>query len=64
MLHPTWFVFVIQANCIKRRCREPVACAYMNRFLKHWRLTGCGATFRAHVVAYAGTCTKITNDSG
>ena len=26
---------------------------YMNRFLKYWRLTGSGETFRAHVVAYA-----------
>jgi RNA-directed DNA polymerase len=26
---------------------------YMNRFLKHWRLTGCGEAFRARVVAYA-----------
>jgi RNA-directed DNA polymerase len=26
---------------------------YMNRFLKHWRLIGCGEAFRAHVVAYA-----------
>jgi len=26
---------------------------YMNRFLKHWRLSGCGGAFRAHVVAYA-----------
>jgi RNA-directed DNA polymerase len=26
---------------------------YMNRFLKHWRLTGCGEVFHAHVVAYA-----------
>ena len=26
---------------------------YMNRFLKHWRLRGCGEAFRAHVVAYA-----------
>jgi len=26
---------------------------YMNRFLKHWRLTGCGEVFRAHVVSYA-----------
>jgi RNA-directed DNA polymerase len=25
----------------------------MNRFLKHWRLTGCGKAFRAHVIAYA-----------
>lgn len=26
---------------------------YMNRFLKHWRLTGRGETFCAHVVSYA-----------
>src|SRR5216684_480067 len=26
---------------------------YMNRFLKHWRLTRCGDTFHAHVVSYA-----------
>lgn len=26
---------------------------YMNRFLKHWRLTGRGEAFHAHVVAYA-----------
>ena len=26
---------------------------YMNRFLKHWRLSGCGETFQAHVVSYA-----------
>lgn len=26
---------------------------YMNRFLKHWRLTGRGKVFRAHVVSYA-----------
>src|SRR4030095_14706424 len=26
---------------------------YMNRFLKYWRLTGCGEAFRANVVAYA-----------
>ena len=25
----------------------------MNRFLKHWRLSGCSEAFRAHVVAYA-----------
>jgi len=25
---------------------------YMNRFLKHWRLSGCGEAFRAHVVSY------------
>src|SRR3982751_759651 len=26
---------------------------YMNRFLKHWRLTGRGEGFRAHVITYA-----------
>ena len=26
---------------------------YMNRFLKHWRSTGRGEAFRAHVVSYA-----------
>jgi RNA-directed DNA polymerase len=26
---------------------------YMNRFLKHWRRSGCGETFRAHIVNYA-----------
>jgi RNA-directed DNA polymerase len=26
---------------------------YMNRFLKHWRLSGAGDVFRAHVVCYA-----------
>jgi len=26
---------------------------YMNRFLKHWRLTGRGEAFQAHVVSYA-----------
>jgi RNA-directed DNA polymerase len=26
---------------------------YMNRFLKHWRLTGRGAAFRARVISYA-----------
>jgi len=26
---------------------------YMNRFLKHWRLTRCDDTFHAHVVSYA-----------
>ena len=25
----------------------------MNRFLKHWRLTGRGEAFQAHVVSYA-----------
>jgi RNA-directed DNA polymerase len=26
---------------------------YMNRFLKHWRTSGRGAAYRAHVIAYA-----------
>jgi RNA-directed DNA polymerase len=26
---------------------------YMNRFLKFWRMQGCGAAFRAHLVNYA-----------
>src|SRR5207342_1187577 len=26
---------------------------YMNRFLKHWRLTGRGEVFNAHVISYA-----------
>jgi RNA-directed DNA polymerase len=26
---------------------------YMNRFLKHWRLSGAGEAFRAHVISYA-----------
>ena len=29
---------------------------YMNRFLKHWRLTGRGEAFRAHVISYADDC--------
>jgi RNA-directed DNA polymerase len=34
--------------------RSPLlANIYMNRFLKHWRLTGRGAAFRAHIVNYA-----------
>jgi RNA-directed DNA polymerase len=28
----------------------------MNRFLKYWRLTGCGEAFRAHIIAYADDC--------
>src|SRR5262245_42209774 len=30
-----------------------LATIYINRFLKHWRLSGCGKAFRAHVVSYA-----------
>ena len=26
---------------------------YMNRFLKHWRRSGSGEAFRAHIVNYA-----------
>ena len=26
---------------------------YMNRFLKHWRRSGCGEAFRAHIINYA-----------
>jgi RNA-directed DNA polymerase len=26
---------------------------YMNRFLKHWRLTACGEEFHAHIISYA-----------
>jgi len=26
---------------------------YMNRFLKHWRASGRGIAYRAHVIAYA-----------
>jgi len=26
---------------------------YMNRFLKHWRRSGCGEAFQAHIVNYA-----------
>src|SRR3954452_23220570 len=33
---------------------------YMNRFLKHWRLTRCGAAFRAHVISYADDVRHIT----
>src|SRR5215470_18830906 len=30
-----------------------LAVIYMNRFLKHWRLTGRGEAFRAHAICYA-----------
>ena len=30
-----------------------LAVIYMNRFLKHWRLSGRGEAFRAHVICYA-----------
>jgi RNA-directed DNA polymerase len=45
----------------RSRCGTPqggvvsplLANLYMNRFLKHWRFTGCGEAFRARVIAYA-----------
>ena len=44
-----------------RRCGTPqggvvsplLANLYMNRFLKHWRTSGRGIAYRAHIVAYA-----------
>src|SRR4051812_7842621 len=33
---------------------------YMNRFLKHWRLTRRGEAFRAHVISYADDVRHIT----
>src|SRR5262249_60887470 len=31
----------------------PLANLYFNRVLKHWRISGCGEAFRAHIVNYA-----------
>jgi RNA-directed DNA polymerase len=39
--------------CIQGVVSPLLANIYMNRFLKHWRLSGCGEAFRAHVVSYA-----------
>jgi RNA-directed DNA polymerase len=36
---------------------------YMNRFLKHWRLTGRGEAFRAHVVNYADDFVILSQQS-
>ena len=33
--------------------RNKRANIYMNRFLKHWRQSGCGEAFRAQVVSYS-----------
>src|SRR5580704_12586858 len=33
---------------------------YMNRFLKHWRLSGGDKAFQAHVVAYADDCVILS----
>ena len=32
---------------------DKICRAEMNRFLKHWRFTGCGEAFRAQIIAYA-----------
>jgi RNA-directed DNA polymerase len=37
---------------------------YMNRFLKHWRMTGCGDTFFAHVVSYADDFVILSRGCG
>src|SRR4051795_2212113 len=37
---------------------------YMNRFLKHWRLTGRGEAFRAHVISYADDCAPRRREEG
>jgi retron-type reverse transcriptase len=37
-----------------------LAVIYVNRFLKHWRLTGCGEAFHAHIVCYADDVRHIT----
>ena len=39
--------------CVQGVTSPLLANIYMNRFLKHWRLTGRGQAFRAHVVSYA-----------
>ena len=39
--------------CVRGVASPLLANIYMNRFLKHWRLTRCGEAFRADVVAYA-----------
>src|SRR6266446_9911303 len=36
---------------------------YMNRFLKHWRLTGRGEAFRAHIVNYADDFVILSQQS-
>jgi len=35
---------------------------YMNRFLKHWRLTGRGEVFHAHVISYADDFVILSRD--
>ena len=41
------------AFCVRGVASPLLANIYMNRFLKHWRLSGRGEAFRAHVVSYA-----------
>lgn len=36
---------------------------YMNRFLKHWRRSGCGEAFRAHIVNYADDFVILSRQS-
>ena len=40
-----------------------LANVYMNRFLKHWRLTGRGEAFRAHIVNYADDFVILSQQS-
>jgi len=39
--------------CVQGVASPLLANIYINRFLKYWRLSGCGEAFRAHVVSYA-----------
>ena len=39
--------------CVRGVASPLLANVYMNRFLKHWRLTGREGAFRAYVVVYA-----------
>src|SRR5215475_6864150 len=39
--------------CVQCVASPLLANIYMNRFLKHWRQSGCSEAFRAHVVSYA-----------
>src|SRR6516162_8848553 len=39
--------------CVQGVASPLLANIYMNRFLKHWRLSGRDEAFRAHVIAYA-----------
>jgi RNA-directed DNA polymerase len=35
---------------------------YMNRFLKHWRTTGRGEAYRAHIISYADDFVILSRD--